>query len=529
MSTFNRNTLALALAAALLPASAFAVTLGAGATSPGDQLPEKIASADIINNATVITLTEDAFLTIQATDNIIGRTTGFGIRLRLSNGAEFTPTGPGVNNAVLSAALAESAPGALDGWTAQVLAGDGTGIVVLSVTPQSSSSVGIGAGDLLTLPNIVLDNLAALQTSGARVNLTAEFFDSNSTNPILNNVTTPLLESGNPFAFTCNTAGTFADTDARIDVGVTATQPSKTFFSSTGAIGVADQGTFNAGDIVVAKDTAFASFKFFNTDAFSTKITGNFGAFKGAQIGTTANFNTFVVPGVSATCTVANAVGTAVTNAAADTITFTYTGADLGPAPGAAVAPGGSDGPFAMTLCFEVAAAGTTTIDASTVTQTTTLTRSGTTFATPSCDLLPLQFNGSVVKVFTFNPAGNTTQESFARITNWGNTGGKVTVEGWDDKGAAALSPVTFNLAAGETLQVNSNDLENGNAGKGLVGAFGPGTIVGGIDVSGKWRLVVTGEFDGLHVTSLNRNNTVGTLTNLTDSDNLGEQKAGSK
>jgi len=39
----------------------------------------------------------------------------------------------------------------------------------------------------------------------------------------------------------------------------------------------------------------------------------------------------------------------------------------------------------------------------------------------------------------------------------------------------------------------------------------------------------VTGEFDGLHVTSLNRNNTVGTLTNLTDSDNLGEQKAGSK
>jgi len=528
MSTFNRNTLALALAAALLPASALAVTLGAGAASPGDQLPEKIASADIISNATVVTLTEDAFLVIQATDNIIGRTTGFGIRLRLDNGAQFTLSGPGVNDAVLSPALAESAPGALDGWTAQVLAGDGTGVVVLSVTPQSSASVGIGAGDLLTLPNIVLDNLGALQTSGARVNLTAEFFDSNSTNPILNNVTTPLLESGNPFAFTCNTTGLNADTDARIDVGVGPLgEPSKTQFSSDGTIGLADQSTFNAGDIVVAKDAAFASFKFFDTDAFTTKITGSFNAFKGAVTANPAEFATtaFLVPGASAACVAANAVGTAVTNSAADTITFAYTGADLGPAPGALAGPGGSDGPFSMTVCFEVAGANTTTIDASTVTQATTLTRSGTDFATPSCNLLPLAFNGSVVKVFTFNPAGNTTQESFARVTNWGNTGGLVTVEGWDDTGAAAPGGnVTFNLAAGETLQLNSGNLENGGttpSGKVLTGALGNG--------AGKWRLVVTGEFDGLHVTSLNRNNTTGTLTNITDSDNRGEQVGDSK
>jgi len=121
----------------------------------------------------------------------------------------------------------------------------------------------------------------------------------------------------------------------------------------------------------------------------------------------------------------------------------------------------------------------------------------------------------------TFNPAGNTTQESFLRVSNWGNTGGKVTVEGWDDAGAAGASDITFTLPAGESLQFNSGDVENGNATKFTSGAFGDG--------AGKWRLVVTGEFDGMNVISLNRNNTVGTLTNLTDSDNGGEQKSDSK
>src|SRR3546814_19478496 len=129
---------------------------------------------------------------------------------------------------------------------------------------------------------------------------------------------------------------------------------------------------------------------------------------------------------------------------------------------GAAVAPGGSPGSFAVTACFEVAPFNATTnatsptIYATAVSQATTMKRGTANFNTPACDLLPLQFNGSVVKVFTFNPAGNTTQESFARVTNWGNTGGKVTVEGWDDSGAPAAGNVTFTLGPGQPLHTRT-------------------------------------------------------------------------
>jgi hypothetical protein len=68
----------------------------------------------------------------------------------------------------------------------------------------------------------------------------------------------------------------------------------------------------------------------------------------------------------------------------------------------------------------------------------------------------------------------------------------------------------------GYSLQLNSEDLENGNPAKGIAGALGDGT--------GRWRLIVTGEFDNMRVSSLNRNRETGTVTNLTDADNAGEQ-----
>lgn len=132
--------------------------------------------------------------------------------------------------------------------------------------------------------------------------------------------------------------------------------------------------------------------------------------------------------------------------------------------------------------------------------------------AAVSADIAELNFNGTVVEVATFNPAGNTTQESFLRVTNPSNIDGLVTVEGFDDAGTAQATPITFTLAAGDSKQFNSTDLENGNAAKGLSGAFGDGT--------GKWRLIVTGEFADMVVSSLNRNNDDGTLTNLSPTSN---------
>ena len=50
-------------------------------------------------------------------------------------------------------------------------------------------------------------------------------------------------------------------------------------------------------------------------------------------------------------------------------------------------------------------------------------------------------------------------------------------------------------------------------------------TGAAGKDAISRWRFVVTSEFDGLRVSSLNRNNNTGTLTNLTDLDDRGARE----
>ena len=154
-------------------------------------------------------------------------------------------------------------------------------------------------------------------------------------------------------------------------------------------------------------------------------------------------------------------------------------------------------------------------IDASAVSARTTFSRGSAVSNGASCDLLPLRYNGSVVDVYVINPAGNTTAQSFVRVINPSNGAGKVTIVGTDDDGNVS-APVSFNLAAGASMQINSEDLENGNAAKGLTGSWGNG--------AGKWRATVTGEFAGMRVQSLNRNYNDGTVTNLTDGDGKGEQ-----
>lgn len=489
MSNLKKSTLAAAVIASLaLAPSAFAYTL----TTDGDQIPEQISTFDVPLPASSITLSEAIEITIVPTDNIIGRTTGVGIRFTLNNDAEFAAS-PTINvRADLDAA----------GWTAVVAAGGAPGdnFIVISLVPPNGGTIGIPAGELLTLTDVELTNLVALQTSGGTISGTSSFFDPVSTLPILNpsDRTTPLLRSGDPVAFGCDTTG--ADISKRIDVGVTEGHPSKTFFSSTGEIGLADAGYFHAGAITITRDPAF-TFLFAPDDAIVTTVTGSFSAF--AADGNSV----FLSP--TSDCSASDVAGTISENG--QTITFEYELAELSGA--------GPDGASTY-LCFEVAADNETTIDASTVTTRSTFTRGDVTGGvnTPAagCPLLPLQFNGSVVKVFTFNPAGNTLAQSFLRVSNWGSTGGLVTIEGYDDGGNPADSTIRFVLPAGESVQLNSEDLENGNVGKGLAGAFGDG--------DGRWRMVVTGEFDNMRVVSLNRNRDSGTVTNLTDADNNGEQ-----
>ena len=78
-------------------------------------------------------------------------------------------------------------------------------------------------------------------------------------------------------------------------------------------------------------------------------------------------------------------------------------------------------------------------------------------------------------------------RQSFARIINRSEAAGEVRIEAYDDEGVAA-GPVTLSIGAGEAAHFNSEDLEEGNAAKGLSGGIGTG--------SGHWRLALTSDLD---------------------------------
>ena len=80
-----------------------------------------------------------------------------------------------------------------------------------------------------------------------------------------------------------------------------------------------------------------------------------------------------------------------------------------------------------------------------------------------------------------FPSAGDALgREGFARVVNHSEVEGEVRIDAYDDTGTA-YGPVTLSIGAGETVHFNSEDLETGNAGKGLDGSTGEG--------EGNWRL----------------------------------------
>lgn len=498
MSFINKkNALTLALVAGLgLAANASAYTL----TTNGNAAPVLVATADIIDATTNIGINEAFTVSLTSGDFILGRTTGFTIRYTLSNGATF---GEVVGTDDL--AIGSAAPG----WTPTVAAGGGLGdnFIVINLNPPSPTTT-LTVGPLLTInaatsvvspgtTGQVLDDVDPLQTAGAQIVANVQFVDPVTASAIMPAQSLVILQSGDPVVLDCDAQD--GDIAKRIDVGVTATQGSKTFFSSTGVISGADEGLINLGSIDATVATGFTSFSFLSTDEFTTVVNGDFSAFTPP----TATRGVFLSQNID--CSTRDVVGTV--NNANGTVTFTYDGA--------AVAITGTG--FTAFVCAQVPAGNTTVIDASAVSEITTFTRGDVSSNGASCPLLPLRFNGSVVEVYHLNPAGNTQAQSFLRVINPSDSAGIVTIVGIDDNGVDGDSSITFTLGARQSMQLNSEDLENGNAAKGLTGGFGNG--------AGKWRAVVTGEFSGLRVQGLNRNTTDGTVTNLTDADGQGEQQ----
>lgn len=468
----NKSTLALAIAATFaFAAPAMAATVTNGAAPPNNAYSTVVATTDFTTTSAV-TL-QPIHINVVTTDQIIGRTTGFSVRLTLNNGATFGTAVTSTNLTVGGAATGT--------WTAAVAAGGGTtdNVVVITLSPSAANS-SITSGDLLDLSGITVDG------SSAPVTATIDFFDPVTTQTILNSINFTALSVADPLKYSFSPS--VENPNAKIDVG-SLNGGSKEGFSATGAVNGPRVQYFDAGDVEIGVNTgvldaAGNNFSWDGTnDTVDLTVTGSFGAFgaTGGSVFLTAG-GECSAPGTVTAGTV-NATGTAVT----------FPTLSVG-------AIQGSE------LCF--VAPGDQVISATPVATSVVVTRAATTKTTSgSANGAPMQYNGPVDVVYTFNPASNTSMQSFLRISNTGDTGGLITITGVDDNGVPSAGSVSFNLDAGHSVQLTAQDLENGNAAKGLTGALGAGT--------GKWILTVTGEVPSMEVTNLNRSSSTDMVNNL--------------
>ena len=86
-----------------------------------------------------------------------------------------------------------------------------------------------------------------------------------------------------------------------------------------------------------------------------------------------------------------------------------------------------------------------------------------------------------------FPSASDEVREGFARVVNHSTEAGEVRIVAVDDEGQSH-GPVMLAIDAGETVHFNSDELESGNAEKGLPDGVGPG--------EGNWRLQLSSELD---------------------------------
>jgi len=124
--------------------------------------------------------------------------------------------------------------------------------------------------------------------------------------------------------------------------------------------------------------------------------------------------------------------------------------------------------------------------------------------------LQALELNGTTLTFQNVNPAGNSTAESFLRLTNNNARPCDVVIDAKDDRGFHSRNDVRLTIAAHASEQVNINVLESGNDPRFTNNNAGFG------DGSGKWYVRVTAECVSFVGSALNRNSTTGVVTDLT-------------
>ncbi|PKM14439.1 MAG: hypothetical protein CVV12_13865 [Gammaproteobacteria bacterium HGW-Gammaproteobacteria-2] len=532
MSTFNRNTLAAALAVSLAslvsaPAMASGSVTGATQTPFAHEVTGKGTGAATDPKA----IAQGFGFDVKAPDILIGRTSTSGdITVFVTFSGADVATAPTVS---IGSPYwgADTLPGTPDDLATIGSTNFSGNVLQFTVSPPATP--GLVVGQLFSIAALSFENALSLQSGGAGINATVRIVDTNTNIELLPNTSGAVL--GATYG-----SETTLDPKTSLTVDVTAPSQKKQFldvpgfplgnqkFAKIGKVTVAQADTDSvAAGVQIASTTGSgnttnvsalpppvgvaSNFQFAAAGADKIKLTLNvpspaafttipaagttpakWGGFYAIDSGTACADATTTVP----------AGGTALAQSTTNPNSFSVLNLPIGAITGAA-----------YNIC--AVANGVSTIANQTISATAQIDLTGALTIDPpavSGDIADIGFNGTVVNVATFNPAGNSTQESFLRISNSSTIDGLVTVEGTDDAGNPGTGTVTFTLPAGESLQVNSGDIENGNATKGLAGALGDGT--------GKWRLVVTGEFSDMVVTSLNRNNTVGTLTDISSTSN---------
>lgn len=472
----KHNLISLAIAAILASPAAFAVDV-----TPAT--PDIFPTNALTSNTVVVSNGAPITIAAAADDNYLGRTTGYNIRVTLSNGAKF-------------AAAVVPATG-LNGEVVTIAGGGTVGSTSVTYSVVPATGVVQGDGILIGTGDFVIN------TVGFMANGTPLTIDVRVGDPV----------GGGQLALTSGTTIASAvqawdvtytaplNGDIRIDVGAAS---GKKVFSSTGAVNLADTEYYNAGSVTVALDPTITNYLGMDTSVATAPliITGaNLAPFKGAggfvsvqstsacdYTGSTI-YATVAVTNLTASIPIATTVDALNTN---------------------------------QYICFDANA--TTIILAQDIGATLTVKQTGYTPSPAFTDaggvLLDMAYNGAVKYVWHFNPSSNIAQESYLRITNSSSTSGLFTIDSVCDDGSAGL-PVSFTQGAGKSILLTSKDIELGNTTKGLTGAAGTCTANSAVGITAKRRLTVTGEVGSLEVQGFLRNRTsAGDVnTNVNDKD----------
>lgn len=528
MTKFNKSLLAAAVVGALaLPSMATAASL---AYPNGKQIT--FAKDLIVNNGTTIYTPSELTLagTIDDTARLatVAAGTDVTFKVTLTDGAKFDST---ADAATLVAGFV----------IGNQLGGGGTvvGTPYYSASGQelnftinvTGPGTYIAGGNAIQLNSMQVTNLVQGLYTGSKigVEITAQ-----------NSVGQQILASKADLAYSkwgLTAAADLTGTDSapgatkKIDVGSTNADGSpdpRTWFSPSGTVGgsgingaTANSGWFNIGAVVIdiakAAQTGVATTSYINNySAVAVNPQYNVVSTADFSLDLTADgfaaYDGLIEFYSDATCT--TSVG-GTTTQSGDTVTLTIPASDLtgvtdaSPSPTklyvCAIANGSDELVKVESVSAKLA------VDYNLTTQRVNPTLSPFSFGS-------IGYNGTDLVFQNVNPAGNPTAQSFLRLTNNNGSACRVEIEGKDDMGRYNKNTTVMNIAKYSSMTVNSDDLENGNADKGITGGFSDG--------SGKWYVRVNAQCNNFKASALNRNAQTGTVTDLTAEKTIGGEWA---